>query len=134
MDIQQGGSQKEKSKYPILKLMCRKQKNVIDNIICKAEIETQKTNMNNKPIKNKINLKNKNLWMSDSIYYSKIIKFFTLLWMVTKTSAINEQNAVGSWTQVAKPRTGIELKVSTHTLASKKRSPTMVNGTLFWKQ
>ena len=48
MDIQNGGSQKEKSKYPILMLMCRKQKNVTNDVICKAEIETQRTNMNNK--------------------------------------------------------------------------------------
>ena len=44
MDIQNGGSQKDESKYPIIMLMCRKQKNVINDVICKAEIETQRTN------------------------------------------------------------------------------------------
>ena len=48
MDIQNGGSQKDESKYPIIMLMCRKQKNVINDVICKAEIETQRTNMNSK--------------------------------------------------------------------------------------
>ena len=34
-------SQKEKNKYRILVHICRIQKNGIDDLICKAEIETQ---------------------------------------------------------------------------------------------
>ena len=39
--IQSEVSQKEKYKYSILTCICRTQKNCIDDLICKAEIETQ---------------------------------------------------------------------------------------------
>lgn len=37
MDIQNGGSQKEKSKYPILMQISGIWKNGVDNLICKAK-------------------------------------------------------------------------------------------------
>ena len=39
--IQSKVSQKEKNMYCLLKRICRVQKNGIDDLICKAEIETQ---------------------------------------------------------------------------------------------
>ena len=39
--IQSEVSQKEKNKYPILMHICEIYKNGIDDLICKAEIETQ---------------------------------------------------------------------------------------------
>ena len=39
--IQNEVSQREKSKYPILTYICEIYKHGIDDLICKAEIETQ---------------------------------------------------------------------------------------------
>ena len=39
--IQSEGSQKEKNKYSILTHICEIQTNTMDDLICKAEIETQ---------------------------------------------------------------------------------------------
>ena len=44
--IQSEVSQKEKNKYHIISLICRIQKNGIDELICKAEIKTQMERIN----------------------------------------------------------------------------------------
>ena len=43
--VQNEVSQKEKNKYCIISLKCVLQKNSKDELICKAEIETQRTNV-----------------------------------------------------------------------------------------